>query len=342
MSDNEECPIWGTEARIQQPVINNLTRKDVEVSPRAGGPYCIEDMAIDLLNRSDMTKKIKAKLTTWLIDQRKEGPGWPTIDTSIIEQVRQRQPLPVHERAYRLLKYLEKKSPEIGSTVKCEFHLNNNPVRQEMMAWSESISPKELLYLLDYLTERTFITVKKLGFSFDDSPGSFQELPENIDSVILMEGYAHLAELATKHVNSSQGFVAMWFDDSMTEAYENGIRLGIGDAGYSPRRIDEKHHINKIDDEIIAEIRRSRFVVADFTHGDTGHRGGVYYEAGFAHGLGIPVFFTCRKDVLDKIHFDTRQYNHIQWETHAELRKALADKISAVMGDGPNKTPAVE
>lgn len=46
--------------------------------------------------------------------------------------------------------------------------------------------------------------------------------------------------------------------------------------------IGSKEHSNKIDDEIIGEIRRSAFIVADFT----GHRGGVYFEAGFAMGLG--------------------------------------------------------
>ena len=69
------------------------------------------------------------------------------------------------------------------------------------------------------------------------------------------------------------------------------LNCGIEDAGYEAVRIDEKEHTNKIDDEIIAEIRRSRFVVADFTQGKDGARGGVYYEAGFAHGLGIEVIF---------------------------------------------------
>ena len=130
----------------------------------------------------------------------------------------------------------------------------------------------------------------------------------------------------------------MWFGPSMDDTWENGIRPGIENAGYEALRIDRKEHSNKIDDEIIAEIRRSRFVVADFTHGeDAGARGGVYYEAGFAHGLNIPVIFTCRKDVLEKIHFDTRQYNHIVWEEGklAEFRKELANRIAAVIGDGP-------
>ena len=98
--------------------------------------------------------------------------------------------------------------------------------------------------------------------------------------------------------------------------------------------------MNKIDDEIIAELNRARFVVADFTHGDEGPRGGVYYEAGFAHGRNIPVIFTCRKDIIDKVHFDTRQYNHIVWEAEKldEFRRKLAMRISAVIGDGPRKS----
>ena len=60
----------------------------------------------------------------------------------------------------------------------------------------------------------------------------------------------------------------MWFDDSLTTAWEEGITPVIEDAGYEALRIDRKEHVNKIDNEIIAEIRRPRFIVADFTHGD--------------------------------------------------------------------------
>ena len=128
---------------------------------------------------------------------------------------------------------------------------------------------------------------------------------------LTIEGYVHLAELEKTNIDSSQAFVAMWFSDSTRPVWEDGIELAIKNTGYKPKRIDKKEHVNKIDDEVIAEIRRSRFVVADFTHGRGGARGGVYYEAGFAHGLNIPVIFTCRKNALKRIHFDTRQYNHI-------------------------------
>ena len=131
----------------------------------------------------------------------------------------------------------------------------------------------------------------------------------------------------------------MWFDESMNEVYEMGIDPAVRHAGYSPVRIDRKEHANKIDDEIIAEIRRARFVVADFTHGKEGVRGGVYYEAGFAQGLDIPVIFSCREDMIKELHFDTRQYNHIAWNDPEELRDRLLKRITALLGDGPGVPP---
>ena len=146
-----------------------------------------------------------------------------------------------------------------------------------------------------------------------------------------------MEELET-NPDSAQCFVAMWFDPSMEEVYEKGIKPAIEAVGYSPLRIDRQEFVGKIDDEIIAEIRRSRFLVADFTHGHDGARGGVYYEAGFAQGLGLTVIFTCRDDMFDNLHFDTRQFNHIAWENPDDLREKLANRIGSVMGDGPNRT----
>ena len=159
------------------------------------------------------------------------------------------------------------------------------------------------------------------------------------------EGVRRLEELETKAVNSEQAFVAMWFDESVKDAYERGIEPAIEESGYKPFRIDKKEFNNKIDDQIIAEIRRSRFVVCDFTceliecdgEQKAFPRGGVYYEAGFAQGLGIPVIWTCRADHIEHVHFDTRQFNHITWSTPEELQENLRNRIGAVIGDGPLK-----
>lgn len=208
---------------------------------------------------------------------------------------------------------------------------NAQPDYQKTLAVSESTERAELLDLLDSMREKGW-----LKDPFNEYTGG--EFPKSGSVRITEKGRDHLEELKKAIPNSSQVFVAMWFDESMSEAWEEGIKPAIQDSGYEPFRIDEAEDTGRIDDHIIAEIRRSRFIVADFTHGEEGARGSVYYEAGFAHGLDIHVIFTCRKDLINKAHFDTRQYNHIVWKTPEDLRTKLANRISAKFGDGPSRT----
>lgn len=311
----ERCPIWDTIATVRP---SGRDGDDVE-SPRAGGRYFISRTAVVNLRRGD--DALRARLTTWIIDQRRYGIECPEVLSTTLDDIEKVASLDVQERADRLLQYFESESFFIGDEVAYDVEAG---VFMEMLAWTESIQQEEVEFLLQYLDRRGFMDVEHIG----DTAGNVK---------ITVDGHVHMANLRHKSVASIQGFVAMWFDDSMKDVYENAIAPAIRDSGYDPVRIDGREHNNKIDDEIISEIRRSRFVVSDFTQGDSGARGGVYYEAGFAHGLGLPVIFTCRSDVMDKIHFDTRQYNHIVWSTPEELRERLSRRISATLGDGPKR-----
>jgi len=153
-----------------------------------------------------------------------------------------------------------------------------------------------------------------------------------------LDGLEYIELHQVQNLESSMAFVAMWFDSGMDEAWDSGFEPALIDAGYQPLRIDKKEHINMIDDEIISDIRRSRFIVADFTSLKDSPRGGVYFEAGYALGFGIPVVWTCRKDAIDFVHFDTRQFAHILWETPEDLRKQLTRRIQAAIGQGPLST----
>ncbi len=149
-------------------------------------------------------------------------------------------------------------------------------------------------------------------------------------------GWQHVDQLRRGIGRLNRAFVAMWFDAKTAPAYENGIKPALIECGYEPPfRVDDVEHdveetagkyIPRIDDRIFAEIRRSRFVVADFT----GHRSGVYYEAGFAEGLAIPILWCChaKKSEIKKMSFDTRQIQHIIWTDPADLRTQLTAKIS--------------
>ena len=151
---------------------------------------------------------------------------------------------------------------------------------------------------------------------------------------ITVEGYIAADELTATRGQSEEVFVAMSFSSAMTSVYDIGLKVGIERAGYVPIRIDRTEHVNRIDDEIVARIRRSAFIVADFTE----QKSGVYFEAGFAMGLNLPVIWTCRGDDIGNLHFDVRQYNCIDWSDEADLARRLQLRIEAIVGSGPRAT----
>ena len=300
---NSTCPIWGT------PATEVLVAADGRCleSPRVGGQYFISGSAEASLKNCDY--RVKVRLTTWLVEQRRLGSTCPKIMSSTVNDVKLWKDTVVSDRADGILRYLETRTKILGSQIGYRIPVNSHDDTQlyqidevylELLAHSGCVSSDDLRFLLSYLQTRGFVELSGVN-----NPIQL--------CTLTVEGYTRLSELAPTYTTASRAFVAMWFDEAMDPAWEHGFAPAIREAGYDPVRVDREEHLNKIDDEIIAEIRRARFVVADFTHGSTGVRGGVYYEAGFAHGLAIPVIFTCRENSFANVHFDTRQYNHIVW-----------------------------
>lgn len=127
-------------------------------------------------------------------------------------------------------------------------------------------------------------------------------------------------------VNNKKVFVAMWFNDTMKLAREK-IEEAIVSCGYEPMLIDIKEHNNQIVPEIFKEIEDSEFVIADLT----GHRGGVYYEAGYATAKGKQVILSCKEG--EKTHFDVAQINTIYWRDEEDLYQRLVKRIKATIGE---------
>lgn len=156
----------------------------------------------------------------------------------------------------------------------------------------------------------------------------YTEISENIRNCRLsLIGWQRVFEIHSKKRESKKVFVAMWFDDTMTPVWNQGFKPALESMGFIPVRVDLIEHNDKIDDRIIAEIKQSGLLVADFT----GNRGGVYFEAGFALGLGLPVIWCCRNDFIDTVHFDTRQYAHVVWSDPEDLRERLSLRIQATL-----------
>jgi hypothetical protein len=313
------CYIWDTPAEMPRDSDGDSVYLD---SPRAGGKYKITGTAAAMLGNLDT--KGKALLTTWLCNQRRAGIEYPAITSDVVNSVNATRPLTTTERVERALLHFNQ-HVRVGETI--QFSAPGHGTVADafgLMAITESLNIDELIAFLQMLEQMNFLV------DMTQVIGRYRFTPTAV-------GWLKIEDLITRLPSTSQAFVAMWFSDATHAAYTDGIEPAIRDSGYRAVRIDKKEHNNKIDDEIIAEIRRSKFLVADFTCEKEKVRGGVYFEAGFAMGLGIPVLWTVTKESLGDVHFDTRQYNHIVWDTPEALRNLLKARIGAVIGDGPLK-----
>ncbi|MCD4675298.1 MAG: nucleoside 2-deoxyribosyltransferase [Desulfobacula sp.] len=259
--------------------------------------------------------------------------------------VRQYKPLDPLEKMDRALLNLGKQSDYIGCEIPIDLHAD--------YPYYSCNNYREFESLIKALNEEGFISIP------DDTGMRLIS--------ITTPGYKRLREIQRPNQDSKKAFVAMWFDDSMNDIYDEAIKKAIeyiepgeSEPRFKALKIEDKEHINDINDEIIAQIRRSRFMVCDLT----GYRGGVYFEAGFAYGLGLPVIYTCRKDwtrdedlkdakgedgkkvkiLYDSndnpirikkvgVHFDLAHRNRIQWNPDDldDFRKKLKDRIRAVI-----------
>lgn len=156
------------------------------------------------------------------------------------------------------------------------------------------------------------------------------DFDSSIEVSVTYQGWDRLESWQREGVESNQGFVAMNFDPSLDDAYDQAIAPAIQSQSFNPMRVDKSIDQEKIDNRILREIKDSRFVVADFT----GQKAGVYFEAGYAIGLGRPIIWAVKQDDVDNLHFDTRQYPHIVWSDHDSLRTKLEAWIEVVAGRG--------
>jgi hypothetical protein len=304
---DDKCPVCGLEAETYREAMKSRYHSDCA---RCGGKFEITDAVLTVAHRSveDLLKVREYILRSNLIGSR-------AIVSSDTIGVVLRSPLPsISERADRLLAHIASETKYPAESWKCP---STEGLAQVLVCAGIY---QDLTYFLGLLIER--------GFLRQTAPGVVYPIVQ-----ITGAGHDHLEKSRVSR-SGRQAFVAMWFDDSMVAAYDVAVAPAIVDAGWKPLRVDRKEHSNKIDDEIVAEIRRSTFVVADFSCAPGNVRGGVYFEAGLAQGLGLPVIWSCRHDCVDDLHFDTRQYNHIVWDDLDEFREALTKRILAVIGEG--------
>lgn len=283
------------------------------------GKFCVDEFVEVFLN--SLSKVLHEKIymlsfslraVSELAHGKRNNAYFPAYSSEDLQRMLEAPVPTVQEKLSLLLRFLGRLTEFPGQVQ--GFDYSND--------WSviAARNPEEAIFYFKALNEQGLLRAENVTLSDRTRPYT-----------LTANGWKELQRQDDIGLLSRNGFIAMSFHPDR-QSYGQAISAAITAAGYDPIRVDKVEHVNRIDDEIIAQIRRSRFVVADFTQ----QRNGVYFEAGFMLGLGRTVIWLCEKNDLSNVHFDTRQYNTIDYTDTEDLQKRLQLRIEAILGKGPH------
>lgn len=294
--NNEECPV----CEISDCRVTSTTNDKKVYECQRCGEFSISD----LKNLKKQWEEKSTELSGWLRERHERGIEIQTLTPSnlphILAELPQYTPL---EKQLKLLESIELNTHYPGHKVNIIYEFDIS------LAWAKN--EEEFVFYLKALLERGLIGDNE---STSNTPSHTPDHALEIKPFITAKGWEYLEAKASNNTDKVQVFVAMSFDNELNSVYENVIKKAINSTGYRAYRADSEPDLGRIEEKIIVEIKKSRFVVADLTQQNTG----VYFEAGFAMALGLPVILCVNKDDLKNVHFDVRQFYCILWKNNEE------------------------
>ncbi len=278
------------------------------------GNYAISGTLVAVIRGGGGDYKQNAHIASGLVRELMETHAKaPEFTTTNFQELISRYPVPdvtdVRAKAEKLLIRIREKTSHFGQSVEL-WHTRDYP-----LAYAQNV--KEFEALLGVLEEDGLIqmTEKRMGVG------------GRTDAVTVRPaGWSLVRSLQGTNSKSEQGFVAIWFDDVMNESI-TAIEQAITDAGFKALCIRGEHFKDKIMDKALSEIRKSQFIVIDLT----GARNSVFFEAGFAFGLGIEAIYVYKQDAAEGLEFYVRHYQCYSYTDADDLREKLKAAIGARM-----------
>ncbi len=385
LQNKETCPLCGLEATKEELKMERLYRWEC--------PKCqVFDLSWDI-EVGQPIRDMKKKGELWKISaycrklKRQQNKVAQLTSEEILKKISEEinEPGNVLDAQDRVIAFLAENSDLKGSWIQYDpfSHLDVS-LKDE----------KEMAFNLRTLYELEILDFKQSGLDSSDMPGSMRTSDQfeallhkghDVELRLTHKGWEKYDQIIHPRVASDKVFVAMWFDPSMGKLRE-AIKAAATEAGYHPIIVDEEHYADFIMDFVLASIQQSKFVIADFTaepekkdeykksepklnsstrsnnriiHVKAGVRGGVYFEAGFARGLGKAVIHCCKDnpESRSRLHFDIKQINTLFWTEESiqdckirphdarpenlqrplNFSEALYDRIVSMFGLGPLK-----
>ncbi|MFA6137666.1 MAG: hypothetical protein WC667_06220 [Sulfurimonas sp.] len=249
------------------------------------------------------------KVSSWIREQNDEFNLSPKIDFSKFEQILNIKDKKIKEKFDLMMRYLSNN----------EINYNNIDKKMLVKCWIKNAN--ELRNLFQKAIDSSFIEGQINRTYSEDSMPLFNKFT--------FDGLEYIENLDNVNQSSKNIFVAFNFENDLNEVFNVHLNKAITENGFNYVVVNQENveHNKSINDEIIVKLKSSRIVIADFTN----HRNSVYFEAGFAMGMNIPIIWTCQEGHEDSMSFDTRQFPHIIWKNKDDLVKQVIDRIKVIL-----------
>jgi nucleoside 2-deoxyribosyltransferase len=121
----------------------------------------------------------------------------------------------------------------------------------------------------------------------------------------------------------------------LEDAYESFEQV-VKELGYRCTKVTQANAGERILPDILDRIRRAAFTIVDLTD----LRPNVFYELGYADGLGKKVVVTAMKGT--ELPFDVKDIPTIMWSGQKQLKEDLRARIMEIMPSAiPNASPPI-
>ncbi len=262
------------------------------------------------LSESDFQEAILVRQLSCHTRQEWEAGRKAVIDLSTWADIATRHlDTSVRTNQERLLLYVKRKTGRPGRYAKLNLDRDYTLI--------DCDGPEAFFWYLKTLQARRLIVGVPGEVSDKEHPD------KELEVELTADGWEFLDPLERDQIEPGRVFVAMSFNEprELEDAITGAIKA-VGGHAEVVRNPKDGERNQEITERIRSEIVRAEVVVADCS----GHRPNVYFEIGYAMGLGRHVVLTCRQEDWDREqHFDTHHYPHLLWKDCEELRKELPD-----------------
>jgi nucleoside 2-deoxyribosyltransferase len=286
-----------------------LTNKDGEIiNCYHCGKYFISISLIESQDDFQRGKDNLYKVSSWVYEQNYDFNNMPELRTDNFEKLLEMRDKKVQEKFDLMMQCVYKSKYQTIDIKKCV-----------IQSWF--VDEEEFLLFFQKAIDDGFVKAEIQRFIDHTSRIQFQN--------ITFDGLQYIENLESPNKSSKNVFLAFNFETELNDVFSTYVREAVETSGLNCIIVNQNNteHDKSITDEIIGKLKSSRIVIADFTN----HRNSVYFEAGFAMGMKIPIIWTVQKGHDNDMSFDTRQYPHIVWENGEDLKKQIMYRIKVIL-----------